>query len=264
MRIFLDNGFLEYETVGTGIPVLFIHGFPLSRKMWSPQLKGLSDFGLLVSLDLRGHGDSYPFDGPYSMELLADDCVKLMEFLNVRPPFVVCGLSMGGYVIMAMYRKYPELFRGMILSSTRPEPDSPDAKKVRDELIRNTKVNGTRIIADTMLPNLFSSVTLTKNPRLSEQIQIMMTKTSVQGIIGALQGIRDRPDSGSLLSQITCPVLIVHGTDDRIVPMNEAGLMEHKISNSHLVKIKDAGHLPNLEQPVKYNQTLRDFLRSLS
>ncbi len=238
MRFFLDNGFLEYETVGTGIPVLFIHGFPLSRKMWSPQLKSLSNIALLISIDLRGHGDSYPFDGPYSMELLADDCVKLMEFLNVLPPFVVCGLSMGGYVIMAMYRKYPELFRGMILTSTRPEPDSPDAKKVRDELIRNTQVNGTRIIADTMLSNLFSSVTLIKNPRLPEQIHIMMTKTSMQGIIGALQGIRDRPDSVLLLNQISCPVLIVHGTDDRIVPMNEAELMERKISNSHIGKNK--------------------------
>jgi pimeloyl-ACP methyl ester carboxylesterase len=92
----------------------------------------------------------------------------------------------------------------------------------------------------------------------------MMTKTSVQGIIGALEGIRDRPDSVLLLNQISCPVLIVHGTDDKIVPMNEAELMERKISHSHLVKIKDAGHLPNLEQPVKYNQAIRDFLRSLA
>jgi len=264
MRFFLDNGFLEYETVGTGIPVLFIHGFPLSRKMWSPQLISLSKIASLISIDLRGHGDSYPFDGPYSMELLADDCVKLMKFLNVLSPFVVCGLSMGGYVIMAMYRKYPEFFRGMILTSTRPEPDPPEGKKVRDESIRNAQVSGTRRIVNTMLPNLFSSVTQTKNPHLSKQIQIMMTKTSVQGIIGALQGIRDRPDSLLLLNQISCPVLIVHGTDDKIVPMNEAELMERKISNSRLVKINDAGHLPNLEQPDKYNQAIRDFLRSLS
>ena len=152
----------------------------------------------------------------------------------------------------------------MILTSTRPEPDSPDAKKVRDELVRSTQVNGTRIIADTMRSNLFSSVTLIKNPRLPEQIHIMMTKTSMQGIIGALQGIRDRPDSVLLLNQISCPVLIVHGTDDRIVPMNEAELMERKISNSQLVKIKDAGHLPNLEQSIKYNQAIHDFLNFLA
>ena len=97
MRFFLDNGFLEYETVGTGIPVLFIHGFPLSRKMWSPQLKSLSNIVLLISIDLRGHGDLYPFDGPYTMELLADDCVKLMEVFKCTS--TICSLrTINGWI----------------------------------------------------------------------------------------------------------------------------------------------------------------------
>ena len=101
MKFSIDNGFLEYEIVGSGLPVLFIHGYPLSRKIWSPQLNALSNIATTISVDLRGHGDSYPFDGPYTMDLLADDCKKLLEYLQFFSPVVVCGLSMGGYVIMA-------------------------------------------------------------------------------------------------------------------------------------------------------------------
>ena len=150
----------------------------------------------------------------------------------------------------------------MILTSTRPGPDSPEGKIKRDISISTVHQHGSRLIAENMLPNLFSPVTLTENLQLVNQIHTMMVNTSVQGIIGALQGIRDRPDSVPLLSKIRCPVLIVHGTEDKIVPMNEAEMMEQQIPNSRLVKIYNTGHLPNLEQPDIYNQTLRDFLRS--
>ena len=263
MKFYIENGFLEYEITGNGVPILFIHGFPLSRKIWSPQIKDLSNIATIISVDLRGHGDLFPFTGPYTMDLLADDCKKLLEYLDIFSPIVICGLSMGGYVIMAMYRKYPDFFRGMILTSTRPEPDSPEGKKNRDVSIRNAQANGIRIIADDMLPKLLSPYTLANNPNLSKRIHKIMMNTSDQGLVGSLQGIRDRPDSVPLLHQIKCPVLIVHGTDDKIIPMKDAEIMEKMIPNSHLVKINNAGHLPNLEQPDKYNLAVREFLNAL-
>ena len=90
-----------------------------------------------------------------------------------------------------------------------------------------------------------------------------MEKTSIQGIIGASQGMKERPDSTTLLPRIACPVLIIHGTDDQLVPINEAILMDQIIPNSRLVKISEAGHLPNLEQPDIFNQAVREFLGTL-
>ena len=263
MKFQIDNGFLEYEIIGRGIPVLFIHGYPLSRKMWLPQLNGLFNQARLISVDLRGHGDSYPFEGPYTMDLLANDCKMLLDELNIKSHLVVCGLSMGGYVTMALYRNYPELFKGMILTSTRPGPDSLEGKNNREAAIENAYQHGSRFIADNMLPKMFSPITLSTKPDLVKTIQHMMANTSVQGIVGVLQGMRDRINSTPMLSQISCPVLIIHGLDDQLIPIKEAEMMEQQIPNSHLSKIINAGHLPNLEQPIEFNAALRDFIQTL-
>lgn len=263
MKINIDSGFLHYETLGRGTPLLFIHGYPLSAKIWDPQMNALSDHASLISIDLRGHGESYPYEGPYSMDLLANDCKALLDELNIREQAVVCGLSMGGYVAMAMYRNFPELIKGMIFTSTRPAPDSPEGKANRDLAIQNARQHGAISIADSMLPKLFSPLTLSNNPTLLNKVHTMMVKTSVQGMIGVLQGMRDRPDSTPLLPKISCPVLIIHGTDDQIIPMKEAELMAQHIPKSQFVKINRAGHLVNLEQPKIYNQAVLNFLNTL-
>jgi pimeloyl-ACP methyl ester carboxylesterase len=263
VRIYIGNGFLNYVTLGRGMPLLFIHGYPLSGKIWDPQVNALSDHASLISIDLRGHGESYPFEGPYSMDLLANDCKVLLDELNITEKVVVCGLSMGGYVAMAMYRNFPRIFKGMILTSTRPGPDTPEGRSNRDLAINNVRQYGSSSIADSMLPKLFSPVTLSTNPNLIKSIHSTMINTSVQGMIGALQGMRDRPDSTPLLAKISCPVLIIHGTDDQIIPMKEAELMSQQIPKSRLVKINNAGHLVNLEQPELYNQALLEFLNTL-
>jgi len=263
MKLYIDNGFLEYEIIGRGIPLLFIHGYPLSRMMWAPQLNVLSNQARLITIDLRGHGDSFPFEGIYSMDILANDCKRLLDDLQIKSPVVVCGLSMGGYVTMALYRNYPELFKGMIFTSTRPGPDSIEGKTNRDTAIKNVYQLGAGFIADTMLQKMFSPVTLSTNPLLVKTIHNMMANTSVLGIVGALQGMRERIDSTPLLTQISCPVLIIHGTDDQLIPLNEAELMANQIPNSILLKITAAGHLPNLEQPGIFNDAVRDFLIAL-
>ena len=263
MNINIDGGYLACEKVGIGIPILFIHGYPLSRKIWEPQLDGLSKQATVVTVDLRGHGESFAFDGPYSMDLFADDCKQVLDDLQVITPLVVCGLSMGGYVTMALYRKYPELFKGMILTSTRSGSDSIEGKMNRDASILKVREQGVSAVTIAMLPKMFSPLTYSTKPYLVDSIHTLMTYTSTQGIVGALQGMRDRPDSTHLLSQILCPVLIIHGADDQLIPINQAEIMDHQIPNSHLIKIPDAGHLVNMEQPYLFNQAVRDYIISI-
>jgi len=263
MKIELDGGYLEYNKVGSGVPMLLIHGYPLSRKIWEPQISGLSDLATIITLDLRGHGDSYPFDGAYTMDMLAEDCKSVLDELGVNTPVVGCGLSMGGYVLFSLYRSHPDLFKGLILTSTRPGSDSPEGKKNRDLAIKDTLDRGAGAIIDSMLPKMFSPSTISSNTNLVNQVREIMSNTSDLGIIGALQGMRDRIDSTPLLGQISCPVLIVHGKDDQLIPVGEAELMHQNISNSNLVLVENAGHLLNLEQPDRFNQAVREFLTFL-
>jgi pimeloyl-ACP methyl ester carboxylesterase len=170
---------------------------------------------------------------------------------------------MGGYVTMALYRQYPDLVKGLILTSTRSGPDSTEAKANRDIAIKNVFNRGVSFIADSMLPKLVSPVTLTSKQNLVNTIHDIMLKTSVNGVSGALQGMRDRSDSTPLLAQIKCPVLIIHGADDQLIPLQEAEGMSQRLRKSRLVVLPDAGHLPNMEQPDKYNQAIQDFILSL-
>lgn len=264
MKYPLDNGFLVYDRIGKGIPVLFIHGYPLSRRIWNLQMEGLSDIASMIAIDLRGHGESFPFEGPYTMDLLAADCKRLIDDLNLKSPIVVCGFSMGGYVTMALYRRYPHIIKGMILTSTRPGPDSSEAKANRDAGIQSVREHGVIFIAESMLPKLVSPVTLSTKPNLVNSIHSIMLETSVQGVVGALQGMKDRPDSTPLLPQIKCPVLIIHGADDQLIPIHESELMNKKIPDSRLIVIPEAGHLLNIEQPVLFNQAIREFIQSLA
>lgn len=264
MKFPLENGYLAYDRIGTGIPLLFIHGYPLSRRIWGPQIKAISGVASVISVDLRGHGESYPYQSPYTMELLADDCKRLLDNLNIEYPIIVCGLSMGGYITFALFRKYPDLFRGMILTSTRAAPDSAESKANRDISIRNVLNHGVVFIAEGMLPKLLSPTTQQSIPNLVNTIREIMLKTSVNGVQGSLLGMRDRLDSMPLLPHIKCPALIIHGEDDQLIPIHEAIIMKHHIPNSSLMVIAKAGHLPNMEQPEKYNQAILGFIQSVT
>ncbi len=251
---------MAYDDRGEGIPVLFIHGYPLNRRMWQPQLEGLSEFARILTLDLRGHGESQSTGGEYSMELLADDCAAFLDALLMTQKIILCGLSMGGYVAFAFLRKYASRLSGLILTATRAAPDSESAKANRTKAIEQVQNEGTVNIIEGMLPRLLSPKSISDNPALVDNIHRIMLSVSPQGYKGDLQGMKNRPDSTPLLPQIDIPTLLVFGADDQIIPIDEARSMHAMIPGSRLEIVAHAGHLPNLEQPQIFNDILRSFI----
>lgn len=245
------------------LTLLLIHGFPLSSSMWINQVEDLGHFARVIAPDLRGFGNSDAMPGPYSVQMFADDCADLLGHLAVSTPFVVCGLSMGGYIALEFYRRYPEHVAGLILASTRAGADSAEGKAGRDKAAADVRANGVDGLVEGMLPKLLAPETAASDDELVDFVRDMMAATSVEGAAGALAAMRDRPDSTPMLAEIDVPVLIIHGTDDQIIPPSEAEAMHQAIKNSRLVLIKDAGHLPNLEQPDEFNDAVIDFLEEI-
>lgn len=243
--------------------LLLIHGFPLSSSLWTMQMDDLESYVRVIAPDLRGHGNSDNVPGPYSVEMLADDCADLLAHLNVPTPFVVCGLSMGGYVALEFYRRYPEHVAALILTATRAAPDSDEGKENRNRMMETTRNNGVTAVNKAMLPKLFAPDNYENDSELVGFVQEMMEKTSVEGMVGALAAMRDRPDSRPMLADIDVPVLIIHGEHDQIVPLAEAEEMVEAIPDAELVVLEDAGHLPNLEQPDDFNEAVIEFLEAL-
>lgn len=264
MRINANNLALDYSDNGGGIPLLLIHGYPLSRALWEPQVTGLADAARVLALDLRGHGSSDPVPGPYSISVLADDCRGFLDALGITRPVVLGGLSMGGYVVFEFYRKYPQRIAGLILAATRAGADSPEAKASRDKAATTARDKGVSAIVETMLPKMLSPKSYQTRPELVTRVRKMMTSTSFAGVVGDLAAMRDRTDSTALLAQIDKPTLILHGADDQLIPPAEAQVMSAAIPSARLHILPDAGHLLNLEQPEAFNDAVRRFLISVA
>lgn len=260
---------LAYSDQGQGQPLVFLHAFPLNRSMWEPQVRELSKEFRVVTLDLRGHGES---DAPmwrYTLDQFAEDLQGLLGFLRIRQP-VLAGLSMGGYVLFAYYRKFGTRsgkgacpIKGLILADTRAQADTVDGRAGRVAMAQTAYTQGAGAIADLMLPKLLSPASLQSRPDLVARVRDMIAWTQLSGVVGDLMAMAERPDSVPLLKQIACPTLVIVGQDDQATPPAEAQLIAEHIKGARLEIIPGAGHLANLEQPEAFTRAIRSFLETI-
>jgi pimeloyl-ACP methyl ester carboxylesterase len=241
---------------------VFLHAFPFNRTMWDPQLKGLSDHFRVITVDLRGHGES---DAPlwrYSMDQFADDVKGLLDHVAI-PQAVLVGLSMGGYIIFAFWRRYPERVKALAFADTRATPDNDEGRTKRVAMAQALYKDGPSAVADLMMPMLLSPASQTGRPDLVQRVRGIITSTQLSGIVGDLMAMHDRPDSVPLLKDITCPTLVLVGEQDIGTPPSDARLIAEGIKDARLEIIPGAGHLSNLEQPETFNRAVRLFLEGI-
>ncbi|MCP4290511.1 MAG: alpha/beta fold hydrolase [bacterium] len=252
---------LSFEDSADRVPVLWLHGFPLNNTMWDLQVAGLSDVARLITPDLRGHGLTEATSvTPYSMELMAGDCIRILDHLGCQGPVVVAGLSMGGYLAFEICRRFPERVAGLILAATKATADTEEVKLNRDNSARIVMSDGVKPVVDGLLPKLLSPKAYEDDPDLVDFLRDMMLLTSPEGIAGAQGAMRDRPDSTPDLPDLNIPTLIIHGDEDQLIPLDEAKAMAAALPEAELVIIPGAGHMPNLEQPMVFNDAVREFL----
>lgn len=262
MKVQINGINLAYSDQGTGLPLVFLHAFPFNRTMWEPQLKGLSDRFRVITVDLRGHGES---DAPlwrYSMDQFADDVKGLLDHLSIRQAILV-GLSMGGYIIFAFWRRYPERVKALVLADTRATPDTEEGRTKRIAMAQALYKDGPSAVADLMMPMLLSPASQTGRPDLVQRVRGIITNTQFSGILGDLMALHDRPDSVPLLKDIRCPTLIIVGEQDTGTPPSDARLIADGIKGAQMEIIPGAGHISNMEQPETFNQALSSFLETI-
>jgi pimeloyl-ACP methyl ester carboxylesterase len=265
IRVAAGDVELAVDVRGAGVPVLFVHGFPFDRTVWRHQLATLSRVRR-IALDLRGVGGSDapppPAADGYSMARYADDLVAVLDAVGVRDA-VLCGLSMGGYIIFELLRRHPERVKAMILADTKPQADSTDAKRGRDELAEVAERQGPEVVIERLLPRLLAPTTEGTQPEVAGQVREMARRWSVPGLVGALRALRDRPDSTDTLRGIRVPTLVLVGSHDEIAPPDTARAMAQLIPDAQCHVVPAAGHIAPLEQPLATSRLLADFLSAL-
>lgn len=253
---------LAFSDEGAGPAVVLLHGFPLNRSMWDAQVPALVGTHRVIRPDLRGHGESPAPDAVYTMDLMADDVVEMLDGLGIVEPVVLGGLSMGGYVALALALNHPARVRGLILADTRAAADSPEAAARREETARSVlKTGDLGELVETMVPRLFCRSTFRDRPGLIPPIKAAMEQTTPAGVAGALRGMACRPDRRDRLNGIACPVLVVVGEEDVISPPDEARAIADALPDARLAVIPRAGHLAPCENPDAFNPAVLDFLR---
>ncbi len=254
---------IAYNDQGTGLPIVFLHAFPLNRTMWATQEYELSSEFRIITIDLRGHGES---DAPlwrYTLDQSADDVSDLLDHLTIQQALFV-GLSMGGYILFAFYRKYTARVKGLILADTRAQADTEEGKNGRFQMAQTAYKKGPSAIADIMIPKLLSPATIETKPDLVQQVRAMIEGNQISGIVGDLMAMAERPDSVPLLSQITCPTQVIVGELDLATPPSDAKFMAEKIPGARLAIIPEAAHLANLEQPDTFSRIVSSFASDLA
>jgi YbgC/YbaW family acyl-CoA thioester hydrolase len=261
-RLTVNGVGLAVEMRGKGPAVLFVHGYPLDRSIWTHQLAALDGWSRIAP-DLRGMGQSDAPDLGYNLETYAADLATLLDLLRIDEAVLV-GHSMGGYIAFEFLRRWRDRVRGLVLVDTRAEADSAEGKRARDATASTARDQGAGAIAEAMLPKMLAASTLSGAPATVEKVRSMMAATPVAGIVGALGAMRDRPDSSSLLSGLAgLPTLVIVGDEDELTPPAQARDMADSIPGASLVVIRSAGHLPSLERPVETTDALLAFLDGL-
>jgi 3-oxoadipate enol-lactonase len=248
---------LSYTDQGKGPALVFIHGFPLSRETWSKQVDAFSATHRVIAPDLRGLGQSEAQPGTNTMERFAGDVHALLQELETGP-VVLAGHSMGGYVALAFARLHPELLRGLVLVGTKAGADTPEGAAGRRATAEKVKLEGIVGVVNAMAPKMLAATN--QDAAMAAQVRDFMEPSKPEGVIGALLGMAERPDSTPRLGQIRVPTLVITGADDTIIPPSESEALAKTITGATLRVIPNAGHLVAFERPKEFNAALQEFL----
>ena len=251
---------LACDDVGEGPAILFIHGFMFDRTVWRSQVAAFERWRRIAP-DLRGHGLSEAPERDYGMATYADDLAALLDALGVRRT-VLCGLSMGGYIAFEFLRRHRDCVAGLAIIGARAEADSPARRAKRNIMIARARKSGSKALADELAPKFLAE---SASNEIKKQLREMMAHTSLNGIVGALEAMRDRPDSTPLLRKLAgVPTLLLIGERDARTPRASMQAMADQIPGANFYVIPDAGHAAPIENAAAVTSRLREFLHGLS
>jgi pimeloyl-ACP methyl ester carboxylesterase len=266
-----DGARLGFRDTGLGLPVVFLHPTPLDRDYWRPLIEDLGGMRAIVP-DLRGHGSSelgqnLPVGGlalvpdapVLTMAQLATDVLALLDHLKV-PEAVFAGCSIGGYVLLELWRRAPERMQGLVFVCSRPQPDAAANLQKRAANIATARTEGTGVLFDGMVQSSIGATARERRPAITAELRARMTLT-VEAAVAVQAGLAVRPDSVPTVATIDVPVLAIAGGEDSAVTVTEMEAFSAAPGGCEFHLLPDAGHFAAYEQPRKVAALLAEWLR---
>lgn len=245
MNKIVFNGIeLAFDRRGKGTPLVLIPGYPLDHSIWGDVIPLLEhDFDLILP-DVRGFGESASVETPYSMADIAADLAAILDSLGIKKA-AFAGHSMGGYVVLAFAKAFPDRISGLSLVSSQAAGDPPERKEGRYKTAADVSEKGVEIVAAAMTDKL------SPNQRVRDFVRPLIGKQSVSGVIGALKAMAEREDLTSFLASFKLPLVLIHGDADELIPVDRAREIKLLVPSAQLIEIVGAGHMPMMELPER-------------
>ncbi len=257
-----DGAHIRYDVKGEGDnTIVFVHGHPFNRTMWAEQAACFAEQGWRsILFDLRGYGESTGTgETTFDFGQFAQDIETLMDHLRVEKA-VLCGLSMGGQIVMDCCERFPERVSGVVLAATAPQAETARSRQSRLAMADRLEREGMGPYAEEVLPKMVSARSILEVPDVAAFVLAMMRGSDPAGAAAAQRARADRPSYEPTLSKLNCPALIVVGDADAFTSRSDADLMNGLIAGSELLWMPDVGHMPNLERMAEFNEAMRRHL----
>ena len=249
---------IHYEAHGKGQPLLLIHSFLCCTEMWQHQIEHLSQEYRVIVMDIRGHGQSSP-SSPHSIYDLVDDAVGLLDAEGIESA-VWLGLSIGGMISMRAALTHPDRVKGLVLLSTDSHAESFLVKVERRVLGKVVKYLGVLPVIIPVLRKMFGKTTHRSNKELIQTWRQKFLKVHPGSMLESLQALLKRDDVSSRLRTVSVPTLIIHGTEDRAIPVALGKNIKTHLPHADLKIMDKSGHLLTLESPEEVNAHISNFL----
>ena len=251
------------EGAASAETLVLVHGHPFDRTMWQPQLRSFGGRLRVVAPDLRGYGETTVVPGVTLLDTFARDVAALLDHLGVRRA-TLCGLSMGGQIVLEFHRLFPERVAGLVLADTFAQGETPQGHAERNARADILLREGMAGYAHSVLDSMIAPANVRDLPGVAEHVLRMMLAAPPEGAAAALRGRAERPDYTAMLPRIAAPTLVVVGSDDVFTPVADARYLHERIPGAALAVIEGAGHLPNLERPAEFDRALAGLLDAVA
>ena len=252
MKLNYKSTGLFYTTKGTGNPLVLLHGFLESTKIWEPFIEKLSAKRQVICIDLPGHGKSGNIGEIHTMELMADAVHTVLEHLKIEQASLV-GHSMGGYVGLAFVEKFPGLTKSLVLMNSTPEEDSEEKKINRDRSISIVRKNKKAYIS-MAITNLVPPRNFLKFKTELDELKNQAFQMSREGIIASLKGMKIRTSRNLLLKNFRNPKYLILGTKDPVLNPQDTQNIAN-FCKCQLI-LTESGHLSYIENYTEIEEIL--------
>jgi 3-oxoadipate enol-lactonase len=251
---------LHYEEYGKGNPIVLVHGLGGSILDWVMQIPFFSKMYRVIAVELRDHGESDKWTGPYDIRMFSDDVAEVVDKLELGKT-IFFGVSMGGMIAMQIALDYPDKVKSLVLADTLAGVSEEYMKVGLEMFSMAQKMTGEELALATMEFN-FTPKFIEARPDIVKKAIEVSNARDPSSTFRAAEGLKEF-DLKKRLKEIKVPTIIANGEDDKLISVNQAEYLKEHIKGAKLVVLKKGRHMAIIEMADEFNKAVLNFLKKV-